>query len=385
MQNTISLAETVWGLIESKSEGEYWDFKEVHHTNKASLLHDVICMANNLVDRDGYIIFGVEDGTFAIKGVEGDCNRRNQQDFVNQLKDKSFTGGMRPRILLQSIILNGHDIDVLTVRNTNRTPYTLDKDFADPITKKTVHAHRVYVRVGDTNTDIDKNADINHVEYLWKKRFGIEKSALERFHLLLDEPEEWIIDFDIKKRAYHKYNPEFLIELSESKQGADASMAFYTNPQMFVGTMSLRYHTTIIDECDYWMMDGGRRLIPAPRNGTVTLDGQMSWYHYYTMDSIIGKLLRLCTNDRLDYSSREARCAQFLLFGNEEMRREYEGYYLDHYKSISDDSVTEAFRYEIETDRRECGLVFSAFHIGQAFLMYKKWGKGHIPKPLCAR
>ena len=30
---------------------------------------------------------------------------------------------------------------------------------------------QLYTRIGDTNTDIDKSADINHIEYLWKKRF----------------------------------------------------------------------------------------------------------------------------------------------------------------------------------------------------------------------
>lgn len=45
----------------NKREGDYWDFKERYHSNKVDLLHDIICMANNRADRDGYIIFGVRD------------------------------------------------------------------------------------------------------------------------------------------------------------------------------------------------------------------------------------------------------------------------------------------------------------------------------------
>ena len=50
-------------LINLKQEGSYWDFKrEWYKNNKnADLLHDIICMANNLSNRDGYIIIGVKE------------------------------------------------------------------------------------------------------------------------------------------------------------------------------------------------------------------------------------------------------------------------------------------------------------------------------------
>ena len=52
----MELMEEIQSLIELKTEGDYWDFKEMWHDNKASLLHDIICMANNQVGRDAYII-----------------------------------------------------------------------------------------------------------------------------------------------------------------------------------------------------------------------------------------------------------------------------------------------------------------------------------------
>ncbi len=59
------IAEKVSELIKQKREGAYWDFKQEWHSNKASLLHDILCMANNLVDEDAFIIanpqlFGLE-------------------------------------------------------------------------------------------------------------------------------------------------------------------------------------------------------------------------------------------------------------------------------------------------------------------------------------
>jgi|GEM_PF-3087734 len=41
------LEEVIKDLFCLKQEGEYWDFKEKWHENKALLLHDIICMANN--------------------------------------------------------------------------------------------------------------------------------------------------------------------------------------------------------------------------------------------------------------------------------------------------------------------------------------------------
>ena len=55
----MELVEEIQNLISLKTEGDYWDFKEMWHDNKASLLHDIICMANNQVGRDSYIIIGI--------------------------------------------------------------------------------------------------------------------------------------------------------------------------------------------------------------------------------------------------------------------------------------------------------------------------------------
>lgn len=118
-------------LRSSKREGDYWDFKEKHHVNKANLLHDIICMANNRVDRDAYIIFGISDDTYEIVGVENDENRRNQQHVIDQLKSKKFSSGIRPKIEMRSLNYAEHEIDVLIIKNSTDTPYFLIEDFKD--------------------------------------------------------------------------------------------------------------------------------------------------------------------------------------------------------------------------------------------------------------
>ena len=93
-----ALTNKVIELLETKREDDWWDFKQEHHDDKAKLVHDIICMANNRPRKDSYIIIGIEDNTFKILGVEEDAHRRNQQVIKDILKSASFAGGIRPRV-----------------------------------------------------------------------------------------------------------------------------------------------------------------------------------------------------------------------------------------------------------------------------------------------
>ena len=126
-----SFYEEIIELIDSCREDEYWDFKQCHHQNTAALLHDIICMANNRANRDAYIIFGVADGTYEIKGVETDTNRRNQQEMINQLKSKAFAGDVRAKVELRTLNFQTHELDILIIKNSTDTPYYLNENFRD--------------------------------------------------------------------------------------------------------------------------------------------------------------------------------------------------------------------------------------------------------------
>lgn len=98
----ISFKEEVLRLIAFRQEGEHWDFKKEWHKNKSDLLHDIICMANNLSNHDGLIIIGVNEETdYSICDVTNDPNRRKTQDIVTFLRDKKFADGKRDSELMQ--------------------------------------------------------------------------------------------------------------------------------------------------------------------------------------------------------------------------------------------------------------------------------------------
>ena len=307
------LADAVLSLISDCREGGYWDFKKQWPLG-AELLHDIICMANNLEDRDAYIIMGVDEADgFAVIGVENDQGRRNTNDLTNFLRDKKFQGGMRPTALVQTLTLTGHQVDVVVVKNTSHTPYLVTEDFTEApagAKPRTVRANSIYTRVQDANTPIDKTADLDKIEYLWRKRFGIDKSALQRLDLFLDKPEDWQYD-DRRSRFFHKYAPEFVIQIEDSYYQEDYEVREARKRSEFYCKLfpdsngyhwedfSVTYHQTVIydDVCAY--LDGGRHLIAIPDRKLIRAtedhitSGKYSILYYWDMSSINGKIHRL--------------------------------------------------------------------------------------------
>ena len=80
MKNNMNMEIRIKKLIDSKSEGDYWDFKQKWHNENERLLHDILCFANTVHDRECYLIIGVSDSG-EIVGV----NEENRMKQVNVL------------------------------------------------------------------------------------------------------------------------------------------------------------------------------------------------------------------------------------------------------------------------------------------------------------
>ena len=48
-------------MIRSRKEDYYYDFKQIPHGNNEDLLHDILCLSNNIENRDAYLVLGVTD------------------------------------------------------------------------------------------------------------------------------------------------------------------------------------------------------------------------------------------------------------------------------------------------------------------------------------
>ena len=122
-------------------------------------------MANNLVNKNAYIIIGVdEENNYAILDVTQDTNRRNTQMLTDFIRGKKFAGDFRPVVTVEQVQLKDGLIDVIVVHNSTNTPYFLKEKY------KGVFANNIYVRLQDSNTPVDKSADFYQIEYLYFER-----------------------------------------------------------------------------------------------------------------------------------------------------------------------------------------------------------------------
>ena len=60
------------------------DFKERYHDNNASLIHNILCMANTKIDKDCYIIFGISDDKKLV-GLDTPI-KHNENDLIQTIK-----------------------------------------------------------------------------------------------------------------------------------------------------------------------------------------------------------------------------------------------------------------------------------------------------------
>lgn len=299
MTNT-NFENEIHSLISEQIEGPYWDFKRSWHTKDVDLLHDIICMANNLVSHDGYIIIGIdEDNGFSPYSCKDDEHKKNNNELVTFLRSKPFWGGLRPIVLVRKFYINSDEINVLIIKNSINTPFLLSKNYPKDKTNKQIFAHHVYTRINDSNTPKNESADIDKVEFLWRKRFGIDMSVLEKLKIYLSKTQDWIYNDELSY-FYYKYDPLYTIKIHREKDDLNRS-AFYN--KLFMDNTGFEwqnydiiYNTTVLFSWICSFNDGGRELRNMPQKEYTDYryndNRSISYYHfvkdefYYYIDEI---------------------------------------------------------------------------------------------------
>lgn len=282
--------DEIESLVTLKQEGAYWDFKREWYfpEKKADLLHDIICMANNLENSDAYIVIGIdEENNYDIRDVRKDPNRKSTQQIVDFLRDKKFVGGVRPMVYVQPISYENGVIDIVVIKNCYDTPIYLDENYQG------VMANNIYTRVMDTNTPKNKSADIQHIEYLWKKRFRLISTPLERMKYYLHYQELWGDSpegNDVVKK-YYKTFPEYTIEYTLEDEGNAYQYYLFnqTDNRPHWNKIRLYYHQTLLIEMEGVFLDGGRYFSPTPYTDGISLSEYHHWdimYKYFIKDTL---------------------------------------------------------------------------------------------------
>ena len=318
----------IMDLIESHHEGSYWDFKQEWYHDKADMLHDIICMANNLEDHDAYIIIGVCDD-FSICGIENDSNRKTTQNIVNFLQDKKFAGGFRPEVDIVHILIDEHTLDIIRVKNSNHVPYYLEERYQG------VNPYHIYTRVQDSNTPKNKSADLIHIEMLWGKRFHLLDAPLQKVQYLLSQKHNWMdsVSTESSISKYYKYAPEYIIKTSSIEGDATET---YTLTQMDKHSsfhqISLYYHQTRLFTSLGVLLDGGRFMTVTPQLGSLDINSKHIYYYCLCKDSIKFAIYKffLHDEDSRDYLANLNFTNEILFFEDEEEKQNFEIYVHRH-------------------------------------------------------
>lgn len=342
--NMFSFDSEIRRLISLRQEGEYWDFKKEWYQNKSDFLHDIICMANNLSNHDGLIIIGVDEETdYSICDVTNDTNRRRTQDIVAFLREKKFAGGIRPTVYVQPLFLRKNEIDVIVIKNDRNTPYYLTEQYQG------VFANNIYARIMDTNTPKNSSADINIVEKLWKKRFGIDTAALDRALLFLQVPCDWV-DSDNGKKFY-KYAPEFTLEDIQAEDGRNGYEFYLFNqcdsrPRWY--DINIYYHQTLLYSLGGAALDGGRCFTSTPRTDGISLykESYHHWdisYKYFVKGSIeyIVHLFYITDDMDEELTARQRFLECILVFESEFERMKFNDFVIANYEKYNVDAFTD--------------------------------------------
>ncbi len=369
-----SLGDVVFALSELKTEGPYWDFKRQWHENKADLLHDIICLANNANGETGLLIIGIdEESDYGACGVASDAQgRKNTQQINDFLASKHWAESM-PSVRVIAISLQDVLIDIVIIEADNLAiPYYLTQEYKEG--RRSVRAGAIYTRRQDGNVPLDKTASPLETEKLWRRRFGLDRTPIERLPQLLDEPAKWhntksLLPFGEYGGGYcyyHEDSPEFTL-VRTSDPDKDAWECFMLASPFCHGpnwwTARLFYHQTLLCEIPGAYSD--HLWIPAPRwaflRDPCAVFQQEDAYPYSYF--IEGSLERMLMQFELD-ESKEGRGAEeevrFLdelvpVFASESERDGFEHWIAENWDVIRDrlNAASRSYRIPVAPDDPE--------------------------------
>jgi len=297
------------------------------------LIKDIVCFANTVHDKDGYLIFGVSDD-LKLTGMQQ--TRKKQADIIDALSNLKFAGDNAPKIEVKTVKYEGTELDVLKIFDTNKTPVFLKKTYGN------MKQGCIYTRNGDKNTPDNGNAEIVEIEYLWRKRLGLMKPQFEYIIDRLQNKLEWN---EYGEYYYNIYKTEYSLrkfDLDEDlNRDKDEFYAYsQTNEAISYSGLNIMAYNTVLASYDIANLDSGRLSIPVPEWGTLKL-GEKNLknivYKFYIKGSDLYNILDFMYNPG-NIDEHQAYCnfmKVILLYHSEEERKAFEGYIVTNPKRFS--------------------------------------------------
>ncbi len=338
-------------FIDQGKEGDFWDFKQEWHEKTEDLIKDIICFANTVHDKNCYLIFGVSDD-LQITGMQKP--RTKQANIIDTISNLFFAGDVYPKIEVNTVEINGCELDVLTVYNIESTPIYLKKPYGK------MRAGCIYLRIGDKNTPDNGNADVTDIENLWRKRFGLTKPPLEYIFDRMHNKMEWT---ELNGCYYNSYRPEYTLQIVYKGNDYNVEPEFYAyamkNSNISSESLNIMFQNTVLDSYPLVVLDGARLEIPTPEIESICYDAYQIKpkysYGYYISNSNRYKVLLFLYDSQNDEANTAFRRLKevILIYHSQEERSSFE-LFLEGHQSLVDERFASVDQYSNVTFESEC-------------------------------
>lgn len=140
-------------LLATKQESDVFDIKLKYYDEdkKFSLIKDIISFANCRENNDKYLIFGVEDKTFKIKGLSGELPDISEiQSLLNMYIEPNVD------IEIGTKIIKAKKIKYIKIKNCINKPYIIKRSYLKN-GKTELREGEIYIRKNATNSIATRN------------------------------------------------------------------------------------------------------------------------------------------------------------------------------------------------------------------------------------
>ena len=155
-------------------------------------------------------------------------------------------GVFYPDIYLQQIELHDQRLEVLVIKDRPEKPYYLQREYK----KRGVRLNpgTVYSRVRDSNTPSDQVASPHAIERMWREKFGLDQTPLQRVKNYLVDRDGWTSTSE--NVWFYSQFPEFTIAPTEEEerpiQAGENWVRAATHPSAFVRPFRICFNQTML-------------------------------------------------------------------------------------------------------------------------------------------
>lgn len=355
----MTLEKIIGNLIATGKEDDYWDFKSSIHNN-ADLIRDIISLANSPHHRgDRYLIIGVKDNAEVI-GIKRESQLK-QADIITLLRDCNFAGNLFPDISLEDIQIDGRLSIIVIKDKPEDRPYYLEKVYTQKdkggSKDNTIYPGTVYSRVRDSNTPKNKTASLSDTEKMWRQRFGLDLTPLEKMTQYLLDFDGWcqpLVDIEWNSCStpshllseggsmYYRQAPEFIIRqsplygyddsgLGDKVQCGESWVRHAYDPDSLMYKLELVYHQTVLHTEEALTYDY-TTLLNNPKTYSKLKNFENALFYYYLADDILKfNILQFLHSTSLNYTReiinpRRDNIVPLVIFKNENELEEFCNY-----------------------------------------------------------